>query len=136
MNDKLKHSIINYLNEEYSGLIIYKTDKWEDIIFFMKNDKVIFYYNKKNGCVYISYDKIWSFLESFFGLEYKEIQDLTKQWVEEQFKLGVTSTRWKPLGVCLLVEEQFKLGVTSTGLSRPLYLLRVEKQFKLETNDR
>jgi hypothetical protein len=92
MNDKLKHKIINYLNKEYSGLTIYETDKWEDYIFFMKNDKVIFEYNKENGYVGISYDKIWSFLESFFGLEYKEIQDLTKEWVEEQFKLRVTTT--------------------------------------------
>jgi hypothetical protein len=58
----------------------------------MKDDKFIFYYNKKNGYVGISYDKIWSFLESFFGLEYKEIQDLTKEWVEEHYKLGVTTT--------------------------------------------
>ena len=93
MNDKLKHKIINYLNKEYSGLTIYETDKWEDYIFFMKNDKVIFEYNKENGNVYISYDRIWSFLESFFGLEYKEIQDLTKEWVDEQFKSEVTTTQ-------------------------------------------
>jgi len=54
----------------------------------MENSKVIFYYDKKNGFVYISYDKIWSLLESFFGLEYDEIKTLTKEWVEEQFKLG------------------------------------------------
>jgi len=92
MNDKLKHKIINYLNKEYSGLIWYETDKWEDYIFFMKNDKVIFEYNKENGYVYISYDRIWSFLESFFGLKFEEIQDLTKEWVEEHYKLSVTTT--------------------------------------------
>jgi hypothetical protein len=92
MNDKLKHKIINYLNKEYSGIIPIEMDKWKNYIFFMKNDKVIFEYNKKNGKVYISYEHIWSFLSSFFGLKYTEIQDLTKEWVEEQFKLSVTTT--------------------------------------------
>jgi hypothetical protein len=114
MNDKLKHKIINYLNKEYSGIIPIETDKWEDYVFFMKNDKVIFEYNKENGYVGISYDKIWSFLESFFGLGYKEIQDLTKEWVEEQFKLRVTTTE-------KLLQLKFQW---------------VEEQFKLETNER
>jgi hypothetical protein len=114
MNDKLKHKIINYLNKEYSGLIWYETDKWEDYVFFMKNDKVIFEYNKKSGKVYISYEHIWSFLSSFFGLRYTEIQDLTKEWVEEHYKLSVTTT--KNNGGVLLnpVEEHYKLSVTTT----------------------
>jgi hypothetical protein len=92
MNDKLKHIALNYLNKEYSGLTIYETDKWKNYIFFMKNDKVIFEYTKENGKVYISYEHIWSFLSSFFGLKYTEIQDLTKEWVEEHYKLSVTTT--------------------------------------------
>ena len=92
MNDKLKHIALNYLNKEYSGLVRYETDRWKNYIFFMKDDKVIFEYNKENGKVYISYEHIWSFLNSFFGLKYTEIQDLTKEWVEEQFKLSVTTT--------------------------------------------
>jgi len=92
MTDNLKHKIIKYLNSEYPELERFETEKNPYYIFFMKDDKFIFYYNKKNGYVGISYDKIWSFLESFFGLEYKEIQDLTKEWVEEHYKLGVTTT--------------------------------------------
>ena len=96
MNDKLKHFIIkNYLNKEYSGLVRYETDGWKDYIFFMKDGKVIYEYNKKNGVVYLSYDKIWSFLSSFFGLEFEEIQVLTKEWVEEHYKLGVSTTNTK-----------------------------------------
>ena len=92
MDNKLKHKIINYLNKEYSGLVRYETDKWKDSIFFMKDGKTIFEYNKENEYVYISYDKIWSFLESFLGLEYKETQSLTKEWVEEHYKLRVRTT--------------------------------------------
>jgi hypothetical protein len=92
MTDNLKHKIIKYLNSEYGDLTPFKTKKYPDYIFFMKDGKVIFDYNKKNGDVYISYDKIWSFLKNFFGLEYEEIQDLTKEWVEGHYKLRVTTT--------------------------------------------
>jgi hypothetical protein len=46
----------------------------------MKDGKVISDYNKENGITGISFEKIWSFLESFFGLEYEKIQNLTKEW--------------------------------------------------------
>jgi len=93
MTDKLKHKIIKYLNYEFSNLEQFEPEVYPDYIFFMKDGKVIFDYNRKNGYVYISYDKIWSFLENFFGLEYKEIQDLTKEWMEEHYKLRVKTTR-------------------------------------------
>jgi hypothetical protein len=95
MTDKLKHKIINYLNKNYSGLVRVETYRHPDYTFFMKNDEVIFEYHKKNKSVHISYDKIWSFLESFFGLEYEETQSLTKEWVEEHYKLNVTTTEFK-----------------------------------------
>jgi len=131
MNDKLKHKIINYLNKEYSGLTIYETDKWKNYIFFIKNDKVIFYYNKKNGYVGISYDKIWSFLESFFELKYKEIQDLTKEWVEEQFKSEVTTTSFLNVILSDGVEEQFKSEVTTTNRKVIVESSMVEEHYKL-----
>ena len=136
MNDKLKHFIIkNYLNKEYSGLVRYETDGWKDYIFFMKDGKVIYEYNKKNGVVYPSYDKIWSFLESYFGLEYEEIQSLTKEWVEEQFKLDVTTTCLHNGRDLFRVEEQFKLDVTTTSLINSIIAPPVEEHYKLETNE-
>lgn len=92
MTDNLKHKIIKYLNSEFSDLEQFETKKHPDYIFFMKDGEVVFDYNKKNGDVYISYDKIWSFLKKFFGLEYEEIQDIIKEWVEEHYNLRVTTT--------------------------------------------
>ncbi len=109
MTDNLKHKIIQYLNYEFNNLEQFETEEYPDYIFFMKDGEVIFYYNKKNGYVGVSYDKIWSFLESFFGLEYKEIQDITKEWVEEHYKLRVTTTKWRNLLLCHKVEEHYKL---------------------------
>ena len=89
---QLDRAVLKYLNSEYGDLEPYETDRWPEYIFFMKDGELIFDYNKESGVVYISYDKIWSFLKSFFGLEYEEIQDLTKEWVEEHYKLEVTTT--------------------------------------------
>lgn len=86
-------TIIKWLNSEYGDLTPYETEKHHpNQIFFMKDEKVLFNYNKKPKTVGISYDKIWSFLEYFFGLEYEEIQDITKEWIEEYYKLEVTSS--------------------------------------------
>jgi len=85
-------AIIKWLNSEYGDLEQIETEDWPDYIFFMKDGKVIFDYNKENGDVGISKDKIWLFLQNFFGMEYREIQDLTKEWIKEHYKLGVTTT--------------------------------------------
>ncbi len=84
--------ILKYLNTEYGDLKPYKTDEYPNHIFFMKDGEVIFDYNEKNGVVHVSYTHIWLFLKSFFELNDKEIGDLTKAWVEEHYKLEVTTT--------------------------------------------
>ena len=84
--------VFKWLNLEYGDLTPYEKEEYLDYIFFMKDGEVIFDYNKKNGIVLISNDKIWSFLQNFFGLEFEEIQDLTKKWVEEHYKLRVKTT--------------------------------------------
>ena len=92
MTDNLKHKIIKYLNSEYGDLTPYESEEYPLNIFFIKDSEIIFDNNKKYGHTMISYEKIWSFLESFFGLEYEEIEDLTKDWVKEHYKLKVTTT--------------------------------------------
>ena len=43
--------------------------------------------------VMVDYYTIWSFLEDTFQLEYKQIQQLTKEWIEEYYNLEVGETR-------------------------------------------
>ena len=89
--NKLEQVAINWLNKNYGDLEEWENDKYPDFIFYKKSGNPVFDYNKKNGEVYISYGEIWSFFESYFGMNFQQIQDLTKQWVEEQYKLGVTT---------------------------------------------
>lgn len=92
--DKREQIAIHWLNNNYGDLTPYKKETLPDYTFFVKDGKVVFEYDKKNGVVYISYNKIWSFLENFLVLEPEEIQDITKKWVKENYKLRVTRTKY------------------------------------------
>ena len=51
-------------------------------------------YDRKNEYVYINYDDVWSVLKEQFGLNYDEIQELTKEWLDEVYNLrGITTQR-------------------------------------------
>jgi len=92
MMTKLEKFCINWLNKNYGELESYETEIYPNQIFYLKNGNRILDYNKKTGVVYVSYGEIWSFFKSFFGMEYQQIQDITKRWVEEHYKMGVTTT--------------------------------------------
>ena len=81
-----------WLTDNYGDLEEYETDKYPNNIFYMKDGEVILDYNRKNGDCRINYYEIWSFLKSVFQLDFEEIQDITKEWVEEHYKLRVTTT--------------------------------------------
>ena len=90
-----------WLTNNYGNLERYETNKFPNHIFYMKDGEVIFDYNRKNGYCNISNEEIWSFLERVFQLGYEEIQDITKEWVEEHYKLRVTTTYTRPAGKSL-----------------------------------
>ena len=99
---KLEKAAINWLNKKYGDLEPFETRKYPDYIFYRQGNEIIFDYNKKNGNVYVNYDEIWSFFESFFGMNYQQIQDLTKVWVEERYNLRVTTTSFDfPIAVVI-----------------------------------
>jgi hypothetical protein len=85
--------VIKWMNMRFGDLTPYETDRYPDYIFFIKDKEIIFDYNKKNGQVYISYYNIWSLLEDMFGMEYEQIQEVTKLWLEEHYNLRVTTTQ-------------------------------------------
>ena len=129
---KLHKLCIKWLDENYCPMVQFEMEKYPDYIFYMKDGNCILQYNKKNGVVYVNYDGIWSFFESFFSMEYNQIQDITKIWVEEQFKKEVTTTRRHIFCNVLLVEEQFKKEVTTTNKLLRSHQILVEEQFKKE----
>jgi hypothetical protein len=91
----LKDYYINWLNENFSNMDIFESkDRPGFILYRYVAKDNVFIYDKKNAEVYINYNKIWSFFESYFSMEYKEIQELTEEWLSEAYNLkGVTTNR-------------------------------------------
>ena len=91
----MEQKLLDFLNENLSGLNIYTTHTYSNPLFFGKNkDNLILKYNKENGYLYTHYDKIWSFFESKFDMEYTDIQKLIGWYVGETLNLKVNHTRF------------------------------------------
>ena len=63
------------------------------IYYVDKDGNPLFYYypNGKTGNVYISYERIWKFINEVIGLERFEIKDVIKNWLGEAYNLeGIT----------------------------------------------
>lgn len=129
---KLEKFVLRWLNDNYNYMEPFLMEEYPDYIFHMKNGKCILQYNKKNGCVYVSYKEIWKFLESMFCMEEQQIKDVTKIWVEEHYKAGVTTTKGDFVFILGMVEEHYKAGVTKTEVSLFTDLDTVEEHYKVE----
>ena len=68
-------------------LEVVKSEEYPNSVFFKKDGVVVMEQNKKNKDFYFDYDKIWGFFESFFGMEYEQIREVLRYWLEETFKL-------------------------------------------------
>ena len=79
----------NWMNDNYSSdqLEIIKSEIYPNSIFFRKNGKVVMEQDKIYKHFYFDYNDIWSFFESFFGMEGQQIKEVLRSWLEETLKL-------------------------------------------------
>ncbi len=87
--NKLNNVSLSWMNKNFSPsqLEIVTLEKYPNLIFFKKNGKVVMEQDKKNKRFLFSYDDIWSFFKSFFGMEYEQIEEVLSYWLEETFEL-------------------------------------------------
>jgi hypothetical protein len=80
---------MNWMNYYFSPdkLEVVKDDEYKNSIFFKKDGKVVMEENKKSRYFWFSYKEIWSFFESFFGMEYEQMREVLRYWLEETLKL-------------------------------------------------
>ena len=90
---KLEYIAFKWLNDNYSDLEKFETEKYPDYIFFIKDNKVIFDYDKKYRIVRLNYYEIWVTLEKYFNLDYDQVRDIPRKWVEEYYNLDIKSIR-------------------------------------------
>ena len=139
-----KNPIVDLFNEITKDTMIIKCDVYHkhglEFIYFAnaktaeqyhKDGEWIFYQDCKNEKFWCNYTRYWSLFESNFGLDYVEIQSITKYLVEEALKREVGT----PVGTCLNpllgVEEALKREV-GTPYGREYSPARVEEALKRE----
>jgi len=95
--NQLEDGVIYYLNEMYGDLEKYKTDKYPDSVFFIKDKKVYMELNLKNNRLYISSSAIWDEIQNLFGLKPYPVSLIIKKWVKDTYGLGdIIPLIWEP----------------------------------------
>ena len=80
---------MEFLNQ-FNDLNIVQSEDWA--LYHFEKGKNMMMHDKKNEDVFINYDDIWSFLESGFGLDHEEIQEVTEEWLSQAYNLrGITA---------------------------------------------
>ena len=109
---KIQKVALKWMNDNFSPdkLEIVKSPKYPNSIFYIKNGQVVMEQDLKKKNFYFHYDEIWSFFESFFGMEYSEIQQLMEVWLEETLNLEGYTPQIKATGAMKLLEETLNLN--------------------------
>jgi hypothetical protein len=88
----------------FNNLDVVRSEEQPDwTLFRYEKGNNIMIYDKKDEIVYINFDVIWSFLEDGFGLNYEEIQGITKDWLGEAYNLMGITTMKRSIGFLLFV---------------------------------
>ena len=89
----MERALLKYFDSEFKDLTPYTNKEWKDLIFFMKDGTVVFEYhtNKSmlSGRVGVN-PLVWSFLQTFFGLESPLIAHTLGDWLEDNYNMKVT----------------------------------------------
>jgi hypothetical protein len=130
-----KNPIVDLFCNLTSGIEIINCDVYnKDGLEFIyhKDGQWIFYQDAKNGKFWVNYKRYWVILESYFDLEYREIQSITKLLVEKTLKREVTTPRVCITGNCTMVEEALNREVTTPITVATINGLMVEEALKRE----
>ncbi len=83
----IKHEMNVFFLSFLEGCEIKISDKYQDFVFYVKNDLILFQQELKNRYFWVKYDLIWSVFESKYELNYAETQLFIKDILETHIKL-------------------------------------------------
>ena len=107
---KLVSVVKLYLTKFFGDLTQKTSSKYPNSVFYVNSDNQIFMeYDKKNERVLFNYEEIWSKLESYFKLNYGDIQLIMKDWLEEHYNLRGVTPEGMRISVLSWLEEHYKL---------------------------
>lgn len=132
-----QNPIIELFHEITSGIEIincnvYNKDGLEFI--YHKDGQWIFYQDAKKDKFWCNFTTYWSFFESKLGLEYLEIQSITKYLVEDALKQEVvTPPKLKNIKQSA-VEDALKREVVTPSSQKTIPFTKVEEALKREVS--
>ena len=135
-----QNPIIDLFCEITSGIEIINCHVYNEegleFIYFVpaksRKNEWIFYQDAKNGEFWCNFSTYWSFFECKLGLEYLEIQSITKYLVEEALKREIATPQNTHGSITLGVEEALKREVATPIFSKPTLHSAVEDALKRE----
>ena len=109
--NKLNDVALSWINQNFNPdqLEVVTSENYPESVFFRKNGKVVMEQDKKDKYFWVSYDEIWSFFESFFGMEYQQIREVLSYWLEETLKLEGYTPETLTCAEPVVLEETLKL---------------------------
>jgi hypothetical protein len=79
---------IKWLNDNFSDLVPYTSDKISNRIFFIKDNRnTIINYELTTKTASINYNDLWKYFEIFMGFTDKEIQNIIQKWIEKVYNI-------------------------------------------------
>ena len=75
------------LNFSPDQLDVIKHPEHPNSIFYRKNGKVVMERDRETKIFWFHRNEIWSFFESFFGMEHEETQEVLNHWLKDTLKL-------------------------------------------------
>ena len=73
----LTKKVKEFIDDKLEGLIQFESDEYLDIIFYKKDDLILFEQDLKNEWLWCSQEHYWLFFEKEIRLNYDEIQEIT-----------------------------------------------------------
>ena len=100
VDNPFSDDLIDFLNISFKNLVAVKLDDYIDSIFYTnKLDDFTnisfdsaFHIPKKIKIAYVNYPKIWDVLQTRYNLEYSDIQDIFKFWINKEYHLNIEQT--------------------------------------------
>jgi hypothetical protein len=107
--NRLNSVALKWLDNEFGNLTkLVKGDR----TFYIDQDGLplfMYYQNKKDGFVYINYDKIWILLKTIFGMEYQQMKEILIIWLEQTYKITGYTPFIDSENYRLMLEQTYKI---------------------------
>ena len=107
--NRLNKAVLKWLDKEFGNLT--EIVKGKETYYVDQDGLPLFMYyqDEKNGYVYINYERIWQLLETIFGLNGLQVEEILKVWLEETYNLRGVTPRRRFFGHWWTLEETYKI---------------------------